>query len=669
MFDEIRLSQWFNDDYNICQTDFIIDLKSKTAYFKKYEYEDASFDTILFKDSEFKNKTKNHVNEIFALENNKMQLIIDEINKLKHIGFSHHDWRVNRHVKYKIIFLEDGLHKDSIHINLKYADELIKFNQFLEKMFGFPIFDISLLDHVISEHKYKICRDGIYDAETLKKLKLNKIEYDFSWGLFFGGFAWVLDLENKKLDYSQETYSFDDISLNGIFQLIENYGVYEWHYPSYYEKTDNHEVACLDGGTWELKFIFDEDKILVLSDGPDFPDTYYNLALEVKSFCGLDLLGIKEVPDPELYEKYGRKKIKGFRYIKNCNAFESILNEAFAKSLDGDLLDKLINVNDRIPYELTSFISKNNPKFRLGRGEYLDHRIGIRESLYFSRGEYERLNEESKINFNTFENVKFIFKYPPYENLMDHIKCLKIDNGIKNVQRVHLDDYINENKKKLEFNIGLEEILLEIVLEFPQLFNFYYRKFPSNIGKDIQFIFKYDSVYEKEVFYLKNAIISRLCAFYDEWDLRYKFFVVLIPLDYLKQNQLNGETFGKNDFLDFIIDLEEIEPSSRLAYLKELWLENPWKYLEFKKFCYETNNLSNLFVNIKKDFKALKSNMILSKAYKVLSVINGYKVRIYLKKAGKKYYIHERSESDYFLEQVFDSRMKIISERIRKLKR
>ena len=340
MFDEIRFSQWFNYDRGIVDTTFQIKLDEKEAKFTKYECpRNGDFDknNPKFKKTiKFKQKTLKKVNKTFKLTDGEISLIKSEIDKMRFTDFQRHGYRINPHVRYKIKLLKDGIIEEIIKINLKYKEELIAFNEFLKSIFNFPIFDVSFLDTVITEHDYDIKRQGIYLKNTSTKLNLNHLHFSMTSGLFNFITGWSIDFDKKTFKYKGKTYKLKNKTIQTITNLIETYGVYNWFYPKYYEKTkETGKDAILDGPSWELTFNFDDDKKLIIEDGNCYPDTYPQLAFRIKEIFGWDLLKSDRPSDLDLYHHYGDSKIKNidkFKIIKEHILYELILK--FAPLID-----------------------------------------------------------------------------------------------------------------------------------------------------------------------------------------------------------------------------------------------------------------------------------------------------------------------------------------------
>lgn len=213
----------------------------------------------------------------------------------------------------------------------------------------------------------------------------------------------------------------------------------------------------------------------------------------------------------------------------------------------------------------------------------------------------------------------------------------------------------NINKSKIIKNY----ILSELILKFHPLIDFYIVEFPNSLNKKYEFIFEYDLIFEDELQYIKEVIISKLQECYDDLGLKYNFFVILYPIEYLGQDvwSTGPKDFGKaTDLLHF----GEIDENERMYFALNYWKENKWKYLEFKD---SGRRLTDFYITTKPN---LDPKYILSNAYKVLK--NEDKIKIYLKMGVKKYNIVERNAATHVLIQNFDKQLNLISQKIYILK-
>lgn len=227
-----------------------------------------------------------------------------------------------------------------------------------------------------------------------------------------------------------------------------------------------------------------------------------------------------------------------------------------------------------------------------------------------------------------------------------------------------LDLYHHYGDSKIidESKIIKDYILSELILKFAPLIDFYIVKFPNSLNKRYEFIFEYDEIYEGELQYIKEVIVSKLQECYDGLGLKYNFFVILYPIDYLNDDQ-NCTGPLLDDKIINIVHLEKSNEKERINFAFKSWKQNKWNYLEFKHFCYKIDELTDFYIADKPN---LDSKYILSNAYKV--ILKEDKIKIYLKKGVKKYNIVERNVATHVLIQNFDKQRNLISQKIYILK-
>ena len=92
------------------------------------------------------------------------------------------------------------------------------------------------------------------------------------------------------------------------------------------------------------------------------------------------------------------------------------------------------------------------------------------------------------------------------------------------------------------------------------------------------------------------------------------------------------------------------------------WKENKYEYLEFKDFCYKTNQLSEYYTNY--TYKP-HAKYILSKSYEV----DQSELRIYINLSDNKYNIVEYDDATHVLVQKFDDVMELTFQEIYVLKK
>jgi len=194
-------------------------------------------------------------------------------------------------------------------IKNNFPENWMKFGEMLFEIFNFDVLNISNLEKIVTNLFFNICRDGIYDKKD-NKLELTSLE--------FGHYevypydtphpSVMVDVENREIT---GYYEKEDIDLTVLYNLLEKYGVYEWIFESYQNKSKNHDSPVLDGYDWYLELVFNNSIIWNILGHNEYPDTYLCLAYEVKKLTGLDLLEIESIPpeEIELFNNYGKEKL------------------------------------------------------------------------------------------------------------------------------------------------------------------------------------------------------------------------------------------------------------------------------------------------------------------------------------------------------------------------
>lgn len=325
MFDEIRLSQRFKIYNCFISASFRIDGIKKIAGFEEISFigfEDLNDNLFRKNLAEYKEIIEDKINQKFTLTDFEVERIFNEIDRLVFTDFSNHDFRINSDVHYKIGLFRDGYCEDEIFINLIYADDLIGFNNILCDIFEFPIFELSPLDFIINEKNYDIKRNGIYSKYSFQPLDLKILYFELSSGIN-STISWFIDFDSKVLRIKDKTIRVNDGTIEAVMTLIENYGVYNWYYPDYYEKISEKEEILRDGLHVIVKLIFDDDKMLDFNIAHGYPDTYPQLALKIIELFKIDLLKYENLCDIDLYKKYGDGKIMG---VEKCPGKNSVMN-------------------------------------------------------------------------------------------------------------------------------------------------------------------------------------------------------------------------------------------------------------------------------------------------------------------------------------------------------
>ena len=107
-----------------------------------------------------------------------------------------------------------------------------------------------------------------------------------------------------------------------ILTMLRKNRVYEWVFDEFWNKAIYQECCCFDGYHWYLSLVFEGNRVLNIGGGNDFPDTFVNLAEEVKEFANKDILKLKKVTaDVDRFIDYytangwmaGKNKMKDWR--------------------------------------------------------------------------------------------------------------------------------------------------------------------------------------------------------------------------------------------------------------------------------------------------------------------------------------------------------------------
>ena len=234
--------------------------------------------------------------------------------------------------------------------------------------------------------------------------------------------------------------------------------------------------------------------------------------------------------------------------------------------------------------------------------------------------------------------------------ILDYIKIDK-HKRISNVALKNKNDIVDVANN----NFIKDYIISEIIIKIAPLLDFHIKNFPEELWKDIEFIFEYDSTYENNLYSLKELIVSKLRKCYDYLGLKYSFYVILKPVDYLKTT--SNIDFDKK--INYFLDLNE---KNKKELMLKSWKENKYEYLEFKDFCYKTNQLSEYYTNY--TYKP-HAKYILSKSYEV----DQSELRIYINLSDNKYNIVEYDDATHVLVQKFDDVMELTFQEIYVLKK
>ncbi len=320
MLEKIEITQRFNfKKLNKHYECFIIDFISKKAYFNINEmiypeqfYEgnyslENPCDQIL---DDLKSRV---LSKIYDLDETDCELFKIEFEKLNLFeGFKSQGFQ----------YFEKLENLYSCNINLYYSDDYqefsikndfpkywLDFNDLLIKLVNFDVLNILNLENIVTNLFFNIKKEGVYDNED-NRLDLTSLEFGH-----YEAFpndtphpSVIIDFENKKISGYFEKENAD---FTVLFDLFEEYGVYEWILDSYQNKSNNYDSPELDGYDWYLELVFNSSIIWNIIGHNEYPDTYVFLAREIRQLTDLDLLEMETIPDEEieLFNHYGKMKL------------------------------------------------------------------------------------------------------------------------------------------------------------------------------------------------------------------------------------------------------------------------------------------------------------------------------------------------------------------------
>ena len=320
MLEKIEIIQRFNfKKLNKHYDCFIIDLVRGNAYFNINEmiYPDRFFETNYLASypwSPILNDLKKRVSsKIHHLDEKSIDYIQKKFADLKLFNdfesesFSYFEKLENVYSCNINLYFSGDYQEYCIKNN--FPENWMKFGEMLFEIFNFDVLNISNLEKIVTNLFFNICRDGIYDKKD-NKLELTSLE--------FGHYevypydtphpSVMVDVENREIT---GYYEKEDIDVAILYDLLEKYGVYEWIFESYQNKSKNHDSPVLDGYDWYLELVFNNSIIWNILGHNEYPDTYLCLAYDVKKLTGLDLLEIESIPQEEieLFNNYGKEKL------------------------------------------------------------------------------------------------------------------------------------------------------------------------------------------------------------------------------------------------------------------------------------------------------------------------------------------------------------------------
>lgn len=320
MLEKIEIIQRFNfKKLNKHYECFIIDFVRGNAYFNINEmiYPDRFFETNYLASypwSPILNDLKKRVSsKIHRLDENSINKFRKEFydlnlfNDFKSESFSYFEKLENIYSCNINLYFSDDYQEYCIKND--FPDNWLTFGEMLFRLFNFDVLNISNLEKVATNLFFNIERDGIYDKDK-NKLELTSIDFGHYEVYPFDTphSSVMVDVENKEITGYFER---KNVNLDILFNLLEKYGVYEWIFESYQNKSKNHDSPILDGYDWYLELVFNDSIIWNILGHNEYPDTYLCLAYEVKKLTDLDLLEIESIPkdEIELFNKYGKEKL------------------------------------------------------------------------------------------------------------------------------------------------------------------------------------------------------------------------------------------------------------------------------------------------------------------------------------------------------------------------
>ena len=318
MIEKIEITQRFNfKRLNRHYECFTIDFTNNRAYYKISER--GSGDKFLDENYLCDNSwisilvdlRQNMTSEIHHFEEMEKERFLDEFNKLKLFEdfksekFSYFEKLELIYSCNVIIYSSDGYDEYSFKNN--FPKKWVGFGRLLEKLLDFDVLHLNHQMHLATPLFYEIRENGIFRED--KKLELEKLEFGH-----FRCYPYELPHPNFIIDFNEsriDGYLERKIDTGTVLNLLEKYHVYSWILRKYHQKSDSHDPDDLEGYDWYLEMVFENSVIWHLFGYNDYPDTYVQLASEVKEISDFDLLELQSIPEDEieLLKKYGNEKL------------------------------------------------------------------------------------------------------------------------------------------------------------------------------------------------------------------------------------------------------------------------------------------------------------------------------------------------------------------------
>ena len=318
MIEKIEITQRFNfKRLNRHYECFTIDFTNNRAYYKISER--GSGDKFLDENYLCDNSwisilvdlRQNMTSEIHHFEEMEKESFLDEFHKLKLFEdfksekFSYFEKLELIYSCNVIIYSTVGYEEYSFKNN--FPKKWVGFGRLLEKLLDFDVLHLNHQMHLATPLFYEIRENGIFRED--KKLELEKLEFGH-----FRCYPYELPHPNFIIDFNEsriDGYLERKIDTGTVLNLLEKYHVYSWILRKYHQKSDNHDPDDLEGYDWYLEMVFENSVIWHLFGYNDYPDTYVQLASEVKEISDFDLLELQSIPEDEieLLKKYGNEKL------------------------------------------------------------------------------------------------------------------------------------------------------------------------------------------------------------------------------------------------------------------------------------------------------------------------------------------------------------------------
>ena len=320
VLEKIEIIQRFNfKNLNKHYECFIIDLVRGNAYFNINEiiYPDRFFKTNYLSSyscSSVLNDLKRRISsKIYNLDErsvNKFQMEFSKLNLFEGFeseSFSYFEKLENIYYCSINLYFSDNYCEYCIKND--FPKDWLVFAKMLFELFNFDVLNIENLEKIVTNLFFNIERDGVYDKKG-DKLELTSLEFGHYEVYPFDTphLSVMIDINKNEISGYFEKENAD---LKILFDLLEKYGVYEWIFESYQNKSKNHDSQVLDGYDWYLELVFDDSIVWNIFGHNEYPDTYPCLARDVKELTDLDLLEIETIPEEEieLFNYYGKMKL------------------------------------------------------------------------------------------------------------------------------------------------------------------------------------------------------------------------------------------------------------------------------------------------------------------------------------------------------------------------